>query len=127
MSELSITVARLYSKRVWYSGGHESLLSYLTLPSTRTASLVFDPGFVFVIHSHFHLSFTFTSFAAFYFMDELGSMLLNKHAFFHVLAFCSTLNPPQSYLFIMFTSFHVISCFSLSSHSFSLRKLPLPS
>ena len=49
-------------------------------------------------------------------MDELGSVLLNKQAFFHVLAFCSTLNPPQSHLFLMFTSFHVISYFSLSSH-----------
>ena len=44
----------------------------------------------------------------------------------HVLAFCSTLNPPQSRLFLMFTSFHVISCFCLSSHILSLRKLPLP-
>ena len=42
------------------------LLSYLTLPPTRTASLVFDPSFVLVIHSHFHLSFTLTSLDAGY-------------------------------------------------------------
>jgi hypothetical protein len=35
-----------------------------------------------VIHGHFHLSFTLTSFAAFYFMDELGTVLLNKQTFF---------------------------------------------
>jgi hypothetical protein len=52
------------------------------MPHTRTASLVFDPGFVIVIHSHFHLSFTLTSFAALYFMDEIRSDLLNKQAFF---------------------------------------------
>jgi hypothetical protein len=58
-------------------------------------------------------------------MDELGSVLLNKHASFHVLAFCSTLNLPQSHLFIMFTSFHVISCFSLSSHSLFAEEIAI--
>jgi hypothetical protein len=45
------------------------------------------------------------------------SVLLNKQAFL-CLAFHSTLNPPQSHLFLMFTSFHVISYFSFSSHIF---------
>jgi hypothetical protein len=54
------------------------LFNYACHPA---ASLVFDPGFVFVFHRHFHLSFSLTSFAAFYFMDELGTVLLNTQAF----------------------------------------------
>jgi hypothetical protein len=45
-----------------------AFFSCLSLPPTWTASLVFDPGFEFVIHSNFYLSFTLTSFTAFYFM-----------------------------------------------------------
>jgi hypothetical protein len=48
-----------------------SFLSYLTLPPSRTASLVFDLCFVFVIHNHFHLSFTITSFTAGYLWTNL--------------------------------------------------------
>jgi hypothetical protein len=61
-----------------------SFLSYLTLSPTRAASVVFDPGFVLVIRSHFHLSFALNSFAVFYFMDKLGSVLLSKQEFFYV-------------------------------------------
>jgi hypothetical protein len=45
----------------------------------QTASLVFYPGFVLVVHSQFTYLITF---AAFYFMDKLGKLLLNKQAFF---------------------------------------------
>jgi hypothetical protein len=48
----------------------------------------------------------------------LYTALLNKHAFV-MLAFCSTLNPPQTHLFLMLTSFHIISYFSFSPHIFS--------
>jgi hypothetical protein len=81
--------------------------SYLTLPPTWIASLVFDAGSVFVIHIiHFQLSFT-----AFYFKAQPSTctctVLLNKYAFLF-LASCSTLNPHQSHLFLMFTSFHTL-------------------
>jgi hypothetical protein len=102
-----------------------SFLSYLALPSIRTASLFINPGFVLIIHSHFHLSFTLSSFAAFYFMDKLGTVLLNEQAFL-CLAFCDTLNPPQSHLCLMFISFHVISYFSFFISQFFLSKLPKP-
>jgi hypothetical protein len=52
------------------------------LPPNRIASLVFEPGFVLVIQSHFHMSIILTSFAGFYVMEELGSVLVNKQAFF---------------------------------------------
>jgi hypothetical protein len=52
------------------------------LPTTQTASLVFDPGFVVVIHSHFQMSLTINSLEAFYFMEELGAVLLNNQVFF---------------------------------------------
>jgi hypothetical protein len=45
-------------------------------------------------------------------------VLLNNHAFL-CLAFCNTLNPPQSHSFLMVTSFHIISYFSFSPHFFS--------
>jgi hypothetical protein len=53
------------------------------MPSTRTAFLVFDPGFVQVVQSfssviHPHLI------CCFYFMDEVDSVLLNKQAFVYV-------------------------------------------
>ena len=83
-----------------------SYFLYLTLPPTRTNSLVFDPGFVFVNHSHFHLSFIFTSFAAFYFMDELGLVLLNKPAFF-MFGF---LQHFKSFSVTLISHVHFISC-----------------
>jgi hypothetical protein len=83
-----------------------SFHSYLTLHPIWTAFLVFDRGFVFVSRSHLHLSFSLTMFAAFYFMDEpsIQCCQISKH--FVCLAFCSTLNPLQSNLFLMFTSFN---------------------
>jgi hypothetical protein len=68
---------------------------------------VFLPGFLFVIHSHFHLSFTITSFAAFYFMDKLGLVLRNKQAFFFI---CSCLQHFKSTSVKLVSPVHFISC-----------------
>jgi hypothetical protein len=87
--------------------------------------MVFDPGFVPVVLGHFHPSFTFKSFAAFYFIDELGSVLLNKQAFFMFRILRHYKSTPVTIL--TFPSFRVISCFIYFFISqFSLRKLPLP-
>jgi hypothetical protein len=79
-------------------------------------------AFVFVIHCHFHLSFTLNSITAFYFMDEVSTVLLNMQTFL-CIAFCSTLNQRQSHLVLMSASFHFILLFFVSQYL--LRKLLL--
>jgi hypothetical protein len=99
------------------------IFNYHLLKFTRNLKLIFSqlpfllnyasdpdcfPGFVLVINRYFHLSFTIRSFDTFYFMDELGSVLLNKQAFFMF----SSLNHFKSTLVTLISHEHTISCFS---------------
>jgi hypothetical protein len=74
-----------------------------------TMALCFSFIVIFICHSPLPHSLLFTLWP--------NLVLLNKHAFL-CLAPCNTLNPPQSHLCLMFTSFHIISYFSFSPHNF---------